>query len=71
MKENESRGVKDVESVRRQQQKKEQMESLERNQSRSDTGGGLRVSTVYGVKCKYFLKEIFIYFLSGKFHKVP
>ncbi len=45
MKESEGRGVKDVESVRRQQQKKEQMESLERNQARGgDTENNLRVN---------------------------
>ena len=41
MKQNESRGIKDVESVKRQQAAKEQMEKMERNQTNSE--GGLRV----------------------------
>jgi small VCP/p97-interacting protein len=43
MRENEARGVKDVESVKRQQQKRDQLEKLERNQTRGDEGN-LRVS---------------------------
>lgn len=48
MKENEHRGVKDVESVKRQQAKKEQMEKMEQNQSRSQEGN-LRVISQFSL----------------------
>lgn len=39
MRENESRGIKDIESVKRQQAKKEQMEHMERANIGTSQGG--------------------------------
>ena len=45
MRENESKGIKDIESVRRQQAKKEQMDKMQNNQTNQE--GNLKVNRCF------------------------
>ncbi len=49
IRENESKGIKNIESVKRQQQRKDQLENYERNQitSGNNEGGGLKWQVNY------------------------
>lgn len=57
MKENESRGIKNIESVKRQQAIKEQMENMEQNQPKNDSGN-LRVKRLFP-QIKLFQKNFY------------